>query len=184
MTATTQPNYDRTEALIDTLDGMTHEEKVTATSWVLYCVAKSVPADQWRHALEVTGYEIQRRRMRNKLRRVSTHVQMADDANHIEWKEPPSETHAMPEERITAECVAAQLRSKPSEWALIARNQSAAEAYSPWWAPLMADDRFEVRTVPSTGFMDPLRVGEPFDTYARWLAAVDRPTHDGVTSQS
>jgi hypothetical protein len=78
----------------------------------------------------------------------------------IEWKNPP------PKQIRKADQVASMLRTKPGEWALIARSQPAI-LFLPWWLALCNSDAFEVKSVP----VDP---DAPFglrDIYARFKAA-------------
>lgn len=96
-----------------------------------------------------------------------------NDPTEVEWKSPP-ETEVVwksppPEPLPRHERVAAELRTKPGEWALIARTE--AWGFGRWWAPLTSSDEFEVRSVPTTE-----RAMGPREVYARFTGGLTSPT--------
>lgn len=80
----------------------------------------------------------------------------------LEWKTPPA-----PAPR-KADVVAAQLRERPNEWALIERNTPAW--FMVWWEPLVNSDDYETKRVK----LDQQFLGR-CDIYARYVGSEGRP---------
>lgn len=81
-------------------------------------------------------------------------------ADALVWETPPEP----PPSRVDS--VAAQLRARPGEWAMIADERSLQ--LLPWWAPLGRDLEFEVKIVPTER-----RAFGPRKVYARWVDLKD-----------
>lgn len=84
----------------------------------------------------------------------------------LEWKNPPA-----PKPRRVDE-VAAQLRSRPGEWALI---HSGPFQLISWWSPLVNSTGYELKHVP----INRDQYLGPRETYARYVGQPSRPDPGG-----
>lgn len=76
----------------------------------------------------------------------------------VQWQDPPKR------EPRKVDVVAAELRARPGQWALIEKCE--AMSFLPWWGSLANDtDHFEVRHV----LENPSRLFGPRDIYCRYI---------------